>query len=157
MITLKSKFKFLPIFLVSILCAFPFLAISTYIISPKVSVFFPLLVFIMVVYFWFSIVRTRIHKVIIEKNNIIVKWHYGLGKAIGYNFNKLDGFVVLFESGKLGISESLFILENGKRVVCVCCYYVSNFDNLKLVLKENLTDLGEIKGHDNISNFLKNS
>lgn len=157
MITLKSRFKFLPIFLVSILSIFPFLAISIYIISPKVSVFFPLLVFIMVAYFWFSIVRTRIHKVIIEKNNIIVKRYYGLGKAIGYNFNKLDGFVVLFESGKLGISESLFIVENGKRVVCVCSYYVSNFDNLKLVLKENLTDLGEIKGHDNISDFLKKS
>ena len=64
---------------------------------------FPLVVFIIVAYFWFALVRTRVHKVIIEKNNIIVKRYYGLGRSIAYNFSKLDGFVVLFESGKLGI------------------------------------------------------
>lgn len=157
MMSIKSKFKFLPILLISILSFFPFLAIYLFITSPKESVTFPLVVFIIVAYFWFALVRTRVYKVIIEKNNIIVKRYYGLGRSIAYNFSKLDGFVVLFESGKLGISESLFILEKGKRVVCVCSYYLSNFNNLKLVLKENLTDLGEIKGHDNISDFLKKS
>ncbi|MFH6994342.1 hypothetical protein [Flavobacterium sp. FlaQc-48] len=155
--SIKSKFKFWPIFLISILSFFPFLAIYIYITSPTESVAFPLVVFIIVAYFWFALVRTRVHKVIIEKNNIIVKRYYGLGRSAAYSFSKLDGFVVLFESGKLGISESLFILEKGKRVVCVCSYYLSNFNNLKLVLKENLTDLGEIKGHDNISDFLKKS
>ncbi|WP_431242675.1 hypothetical protein ACQ9BO_23260 [Flavobacterium sp. P21] len=111
--------------------------------------------FAIIAYLWFALVRTRIHKVIIEKDNIIVKRYYGLGKTLVYNFSKLDGFVTLLENGKLGISESLFILENGKRVVCVCSYYLSNFSNLKLVIKENLPDLGEIKGHDNISEFLK--
>ena len=127
-----------------------------YIISSE-SVVFPLLVFSMIAYFWFTLMRTRVHKVIIEKDTITVKRYYGLGRSITYDFSKLDGFVVLVESGKLGDSESLFILEKGKRVVCVCSFYISNFNNLKLVLKENLTDLGEIKGHDNISDFLKNS
>ncbi|MFH7017735.1 hypothetical protein [Flavobacterium sp. FlaQc-47] len=143
--------------LVAILSIFPFLAIYIYSISPKESVALPLVVFIFIAYFWFALVRTRVHKVIIKKNNIIVKRYYGLGKSIVYSFSQLDGFIVLFESGRLGVSESLFILEKGKRVVCVCSYYLSNFNNLKLVLKENLTDLGEIKGHDNISEFLKNS
>ena len=156
MIRLKSRFKFLSILLVSILSFSPFLALYMYIISNE-SVVFPLLVFIMIAYFWFTLMRTRVHNVIIEKDNIIVKRYYGLGKSITYDFSKLDGFVVLVESGKLGDSESLFILEKGKRVACVCSYYLSNFNNVKLVLKENLTDLGEIKGHDNISEFLKNS
>lgn len=150
MIALKSRFKLLPVLLVSILSIFPFLAIYICIISPKQNIAFPLVIFIIVAYLWFALVRTRVHKVIIGKNNIIVKRYYGLGRSIAYNFSKLDGFVVLLESGKLGISESLFILEKGKRVVCVCSYYLSNFENLKLILKENLTDLGEIKGHDNI-------
>lgn len=157
MITLESRFKFLPILLVSILSFFPFLALYIYIISPNESVAFPLVIFIMIAYFWFALIRTRVHKVIIEKNNIIVKRYYGLGRSKTYSCSELDGFVVLFESGKLGISESLFILEKRKRVICVCSYYLSNFNNLKLVLKENLTDLGEIKGHDNISDFLKKS
>lgn len=157
MITLESRFKFLPILLISILSSFPFLAFYIYIISPKESVAFPLVMFIMIAYFWFALIRTRVHKVIIEKDKIIVKRYYGLGRSISYSFSELDGFVVLSESGRLGVSESLFILEKGKRVICVCSYYLSNFDNLKLVLKENLTDLGEIKGHDNISEFLKKS
>jgi len=142
MITLKSRFKLLPILLVSILSFFPFLALYIYIITPEESVAFPLLVFIMIAYFWFALIRTRVHKVLIEKDNIIVKRYYGLGRSITYDFSKLDGFVVLVESGKLGDSESIFILEKGKRVACVCSYYLSNFNNLKLVLKENLTDLG---------------
>ncbi|MGE6353617.1 hypothetical protein ACQKCJ_07020 [Flavobacterium sp. NPDC079362] len=153
----NSKFKISPILLISILSILPFLAIYIYVISPQESVAFPLVVFMIIVYFWFALVRTRVHKVIIEKNNIIVKRYYGLGRSIAYDFSKLDGFVVLFESGKLGVSESVFILEKGKRVVCICSYYLSNFNDLKLVLKENLNDLGEIKGHDNISDFLKNS
>ncbi|MFG4003690.1 hypothetical protein [Flavobacterium aquidurense] len=157
MVTLKSRFRILPILLISILSIFPFLALYIYSISPKESLAFPLIVFIIVTYLWLALVRTRVHKVIIEKNNITVKRYYGLGRSIVYDFSKLDGFVVLFESGRLGVSESLFILEKGKRVVCVCSYYISNFNNLKLFLKENLTDLGEIKGHDNISEFLKNT
>ncbi|OXA65590.1 hypothetical protein B0A67_24075 [Flavobacterium aquidurense] len=151
MVTLKSRFRILPILLISILSIFPFLALYIYSISPKESLAFPLVVFIIVAYLWLALVRTRVHKVIIEKNNITVKRYYGLGRSIVYDFSKLDGFVVLFESGRLGVSESLFILEKGKRVVCVCSYYISNFNNLKLFLKENLTDLGEIKGHDDIS------
>lgn len=157
MITLKSRFKFLPILLISFLNIFPFLAIYIYVISPKVTVVFPLVMFAIIAYLWFALVRTRVHKVVIEKNNILVKRYYGLGKPLIYSFSKLDGFVTLFENGKLGISESLFILENGKRVACVCSYYLSNFNNLKLVIKENLSDLGEIKGRDNISEFLKKS
>ncbi|CAA9198337.1 hypothetical protein FLACOL7796_02122 [Flavobacterium collinsii] len=157
MIIVRSRFKFLPILLVSMLSIFPFLAIYMFIISPNESVVFPLVVFVIVAYFWFALVRTRIHKVIVEKNSITVKRYYGLGRSIVYSFSELDGFVVLFESGKLGISESLFVLEKGKRVVCICSYYLTNFNSLKLVLKENLTDLGEIKGHDNISDFLKKS
>lgn len=157
MITLKSKFKFLPIILISILSIFPFLTIYIYIISPKQSVVFPLVVFIIVAYLWFALVRTRMHKVIIEKNNIIVKRYYGLGRSIAYDFSKLDGFITLFESVKGVDYESIFIPEKGKRIACVSGFYHSNFDNLKLRLKENFTDLGEIKGHDNISRFLKNS
>jgi hypothetical protein len=157
MITLKSRFKFLPILLVSILSFFPFLAIYIYVISPKQSLAFPLVIFIIIAYFWLTIFRTRAHKVEILDNTIIVKRYFGVGKPMSYDFNSLDGFITLFESAKGGSYESIFILKEGKRIGSISSFYHSNFNNLKLVLKGNLTDLGEIKGHDNISDFLKKS
>ena len=60
-------------------------------------------------------------------------------------YAELDGFATIFESGKGSLYESVFILEDGKRVGCVSSFYHANFNALKSNLKENLVDISEME------------
>ncbi len=92
--------------------------------------------------FWGTVFRTRAHRVTIDQQCVVVKRYFGLGKSESYALNSLDGFVSLFESGKLGVSENLFILQKGKRVVCISEFYHSNYGELKKILIERLINFG---------------
>jgi hypothetical protein len=143
MISIKSKFNSLPIFIATFLTVLPLLVIYLSFTSPVAGMLLPILLLLFVIFFWMTMFRTRAHKLTIDDRYIIVNRYFGLGKSIMYEINGLDGFIVLFEVGKLGISETLFILENGKRIASISTFYQSNFDELKQVLREKIRDLGE--------------
>ncbi|KFF11435.1 hypothetical protein [Flavobacterium hydatis] len=143
MISIKSKFNSLPIFIATFLTVLPLLVIYLSSTSPVAGMLLPILLLLFVIFFWMTMFRTRAHKLTIDDRYIIVNRYFGLGKSITYEINGLDGFIVLFEVGKLGISETLFILENGKRIASISTFYQSNFDELKQVLREKIRDLGE--------------
>lgn len=138
----KSKFNFFSILIVSYITVLPLLVIYLSATSPVAGMTLPFLLLVFVLFFWLTVFRTRAYKFEIEGDTIIVKRYFGAGRSAAYDFNTLDGFITLFESGKGVVSESLFILNNGKRVGSVSSFYHSNFDQLKSILKDNLIDLG---------------
>lgn len=145
---LKSKFKILPIILISYLSVLPLLAIYLCFFTPNVSVVFPVLLLAGIGFFWFKVLRVRASGIKINKEQVIVRHYFGIGKPVVYINNELDGFITMFESAK-GVSyESIFILKKGKRIGCVCNFYHKNFESLKSSLKENLVDL---ESHGNLS------
>ena len=139
----KSKFNFLAIFLVSFITVLPFLVVYLSATSLVAGMILPLLFLGFIVFFWLTIFRTRAYKVEIDGDIIIVKRYFGAGKPVVYDFRALDGFITVFESAKGSVYESLFILENGKRVGSVSTFYHSNFNQLQSILKDKLIDLGE--------------
>lgn len=143
MINIKSKFKLLAVLIASFLTILPPIAIYLSYISPEAGMILPIVFLLFIIIFWLTVFRTRAHKLAIDNKNIIVNKYFGLGKSKVYDISKLDGFITSFESGKLGVSEFLFILENGKRVACISSFYQSNFDELKEILKRKMLDLGE--------------
>ncbi|OXB02134.1 hypothetical protein B0A75_03690 [Flavobacterium oncorhynchi] len=145
MIIIKSKFKILPIVLISYLSALPFLAVYLCFISLKENIILVVLFLLFVVVFWLTILKTRANRITMYEDGILVKRYFGLGKSKVYKYAELDGFGTLFESGKGSVYESVFILEEGKRVGCISSFYHSNFDALKLNLKKNLVDLVEME------------
>lgn len=143
MMNIRSKFKSLPIFIATFLTVLPLLVIYLSFTSPEAGMLLPILLLLFVIFCWLTLFRTRAHKLTIDDRYIIVSRYFGLGKSKVYEINSLDGFIILFEVGKQGISEFLFILENGKRVASISTFYQSNFDELKQVLREKIRDLGE--------------
>jgi hypothetical protein len=143
MLSIASKFKLLAVLIASFITVLPPLVICLSYASPEAGLILPILFLLFVIFFWLTVFRTRAHKLTIDDKNIIVNKYFGLGKSKMYDISKLDGFVTTFESGKLGVSEFLFILENGKRVACISSFYQSNFDELKEILKRKIPDLGE--------------
>jgi hypothetical protein len=141
----NSKFSFLVVFIAFFLAVLPVLLVFISFISPKASVILPILFMLFIVYFWLTEFRTRVCKLIINKENIVLRRYFGLGKSEIYDFKRLDGFITSFQSGKTGVFEFLFMLENGKRVGCVSSFYHCNYDELKEVLKEKMIDLGDEK------------
>jgi hypothetical protein len=145
MIAISSKFKFFPIFLIGFISFPPLLVLYVTFNSTESDRTGPVVLLLLVVLFWMTVLRTRANKVSIDGEFLRVRCYFGLGKTKGYDCNQLDGFITVFESGRMGVSENLFILEKGKRVGCVSDFYHSNFDQLKVVLKERTNDLGERK------------
>ncbi|RVT77410.1 hypothetical protein EOD40_06275 [Flavobacterium sufflavum] len=135
----------MPIFIVTWFSISPLLVIYLSFKSPVASIFLPILFLFFVIFFWLKVFRTRAFQVEIDESVIIVKGCFGIGKSKIYRFNELDGFDTLFESGKLGLAEFLFILKNGKRIGGISSFYHVNYDKMKLLLQKDLVDLGERK------------
>lgn len=143
MIRIKSKFKFWPFLLIGCLTILPLVAVYFSAKSIATGMFLPILFVLFIVFFWLTVLRTRAFLIEMDDNAIIIKRYFGAGKSVSYNFNTLDGFITLIESARGGVYESLFILKDGKRIGSISNFYHSNFDELKSVLKEKLTDMGE--------------
>lgn len=146
MVVLNSKFKIFPIFLASYLTILPVMVVYLSATSPVAGMVLPILFLLFVALFWLTVFRTRAHKVNIDEKSITIKRYFGMGKSKVYDFKMLDGFVTMFETGKLGVSETVFVLENGKRIGSISSFYHNNFDKLKASLNESLIDLGEVEG-----------
>ncbi|MBZ4033232.1 hypothetical protein K6T82_00515 [Flavobacterium sp. 17A] len=142
---MKSKFKILPILLISYLSVLPLLVVYFAYTSPVAGMVLPILFLLFVAFFWLTVIRTRAYRIEIDNQSITTKRYFGIGKAQIYNWNELDGFITLFESAKGGLTESIFILEKDKRVGSISSFYHSNFYELKTQLQNNLVDLGERK------------
>ena len=142
MMSAVSKFKFLPILLASYISILPVMLIYLCYNSPYATMTLPILFLFFILVFWGTVFRTRAHRVTIDQQCVVVKRYFGIGKSESYALNSLDGFVSLFESGKLGVSENLFILQKGKRVVCISEFYHSNYGELKKILIERLINFG---------------
>lgn len=143
MISIKSKFKTPPVFIAIVSIVLPPLLIYLSFTSRNAGKFLPILFLLLTIFFWLTMFRTRAHKLTIDDGYIIVSRYFGLGKSKVYEINNLDGFIVLFEVGKEGMAEFLFILENGKRIASISTSYHSNYNELKDVLREKIRDLGE--------------
>lgn len=142
MMSTVSKFKFLPILLASYISILPVMLIYLCYNSLYATMTLPILCLFFILVFWGTVFRTRAHRVTIDQQCVVVKRYFGLGKSESYALNSLDGFVSLFETGKLGVSENLFILQKGKRVVCISEFYHSNYGELKKILIERLINFG---------------
>ncbi|WP_348800376.1 hypothetical protein [Flavobacterium adhaerens] len=154
---MDSKFKFLPIVLISYLTVLPVLVIYLSYTSPKAGMVLPILFLLFVISFWLTAIRTRAYKVKIDNEGIIVNRYFGFGKSKMYDFKEIDNFVNLFESGKLGVSESIFIIKNERRIASISSFYHSNFELLKKILETKLVYGGEIKNNfkEEISEIIK--
>ncbi|WP_289662409.1 hypothetical protein [Flavobacterium panacagri] len=140
---LKTKFKIFPIILVSYFSIMGPLVFYLAYNSPEAHVWPAVLFLLLIVLFWFTVLRTRAHSLEINEDHIIVRRYFGIGKSNIYKIAALDGFMNKFESAKGGVYESVFIFENGKRIGSISNFYHKNFEILKLRLQDNLLNLGE--------------
>ncbi len=142
---IKSKFRILPLFGAIWLTFFGFFLFYMCSVSPVATIVLPLLLLLFVAYFWLTEFRTRAHKISINNDVIYVRKFFGLGKSEVFHLKKLDGFETSIQSGKSRSFEFIFILKNGKRLVCISDFYHSNYCELKKNLVEKLSYSGEKK------------
>lgn len=142
MYKIKSKFAYLPIFICGLLTAAPFLLLYLTLNSPEAGVLIPILYLIFVAYFWLTEFRVRAHKIKITNNQITRKNFFGLGKEKVFDIKNIDGFITSFQPSRYESYEYIFIIQQEKRVASISKFYHRNYEEIKLLITQNIRDLG---------------
>ncbi|MFL9830994.1 hypothetical protein ABS764_09050 [Flavobacterium sp. ST-87] len=98
-----------------------------------------------VVYFWLTEFRTRAHSLRFNNNSVFIAKFFRLGKTKCFDFKDLEGFEILIQTAKSIDYEYLFIIKEGERVACLSQFYHTNYEELKLIVVDNLIYLGDRK------------
>lgn len=110
----------------------------------------PFGIFVFLAFFIFALIwlvfgelRTKVIKVQIEDEKVIVLNYLGLGIPKMYTFLQMDGFETALLPSKYNMYEYLFLIEKGKKVVKLSQFYHSNYADLKNTLTEKVPNLGQ--------------
>lgn len=147
---MKSKFTFKSYLILVLLCAFSFLI---YVIIPNFfndpyyddklfpKIFIPGLIIISFLYLLFGELRTKMIKVEIDKNEIIIKRFFGL-KTESYKNQEIDGWKYSHLSSRGGTYEYLYLYKNEKKIIKISEYYHKNYFQIKNKIEAKFKDLG---------------
>ena len=91
----------------------------------------------------FGELRTKVIKVYIESEELIVSNYCGLGAKRIYSIPQFDGFETALLPSRYDTYEYLYLMENGKKVVKLSQFYHSNYEDLKQILSSKIQNLGQ--------------
>jgi len=91
----------------------------------------------------FGELRTKVIKVQIEDEKVIVSNYLGLGIPKMYSLLQIDGFETTLLPSKYNMYEYLYLIQKGKKVVKLSQFYHKNFADLKNTLNEKIPNLGQ--------------
>ena len=106
---------------------------------------FVFLAFLIFALIWivFGELRTKIIKVRIEGDEVMVANYVGLETKRIYNLSQFDGFETALLPSRYYTYEYLYLIENGKKVVKLSQFYHSNYADLKNALTGKVRNLGQ--------------
>ena len=112
--------------------------------SPSLGVFF---FFTLLIFTWiwlvFGELRTKIIKVKIHDDKIIVSNYFGLGAGRTFSMSQFDGLETALLPSRYNTYENLYLIENGKKAIKLSQFYHKNYADLKITLTEKIKDLGQ--------------
>ncbi len=85
--------------------------------------------------------RNKIVSIIVAKKHIRKSSYFAEDTL--YNFEEIDGFLVMPSKGIFKNHERLYLIQNGARVVTLSQVYHKNYHELKVVISEKSKNLGE--------------
>jgi len=91
----------------------------------------------------FGELRTKVIKVYIEDEELIVSNYWGLGAKRVYNISQLYGYETALLRSRYDTYEYLYLIKNGKKVVKLSQFYHSNYGLMKQTLSGKIRNLGQ--------------
>lgn len=148
--SLDSRFRFwalLPVALLLLVTGLLSVAIEKLLQRPNLPPFgiFVFLALFTFTWIWlvFGEMRTKVIKVHIEGEEVIVSNYVGLGAKRVYSLSHFDGIETASQPSKYDTYEFLYLIKNGRKVVKLSQFYHSNYAELKSVLTGKVRNLGQ--------------
>lgn len=94
---------------------------------------------------FFGELRTKMIKVKIENDFLIIKKFGGLSTGKKYYYSDIDGFKTSIVWSKAGDNEYLYLMQGDKKIGKLSDLYHRNYSEMKKVLETKLRDLGNDK------------
>ena len=110
-----------------------FQTLSTFSLYTMLGLFFFCLLFLLTEF------RKRADVFILSENQIEKRSFFGIGYALHFDLEELDGFTEMEYYSK----KYIHLIKNGKRVACCCNFHMRNYDEVKKALGDTLIFLGE--------------
>jgi hypothetical protein len=86
--------------------------------------------------------RTKIIRVELNYDNIVIRRYFGLAKSITYYYADLTGFTITILPAQNTAYEYLYIKQGDKNIGKLSEFYHKNYKDLKAELQKHLKDLG---------------
>ena len=147
---MTSKFSFKSFF--PLLCIPPLLfGLTSYIVfgiynakTPPPLNGIPLILLLTFTFAWlfFGEFRTKMIKVKIEEDSIVIKKFGGLSASKKFLFSDLDGFKLSILHSGAADNEYLYFIQGGKKIGKLSDFYHKNYSDLKEIIKTKIKDLG---------------
>lgn len=105
---------------------------------------FPLITLLLFVIIWlfFGEFRTKMIKVIIKEDYLLIKKFGGLFISKKFYYKELDGFKISVLTSTASTNEYLYLIKDGRKVGKLSDFYHKNYIDIKEEVKTKLTDLG---------------
>lgn len=111
-------------------------------VSPTVV---PVLIIIFFLFVWiwliFGELRTKVLKVWMNEDGIMVRNFFGVGTRKTYTWDKFDGYVTSLLPSRYGVYEYLYLVKGRRKVIKISEYYHRNYIELKEEIAKHTTDL----------------
>ena len=86
--------------------------------------------------------RTKMIKIDIGSDFLIVKKFGGLSPGKKYSFAEIDGFKTSILPSRGGDYEYLYLMQGNRKIGKISNFYHKNYCNLKEAIREKVADLG---------------
>ena len=91
---------------------------------------------------FFGEFRTKMIRVYIDDDSIIIKKYGGLGASKRFLFAELDGFKLSILHSGAADNEYLYFFQDDKKIGKLSDFYHKNYSDLKEIVKKKIKDLG---------------
>ena len=95
-----------------------------------------------ILWLFFGEFRTKMIKVVLNDDHLLVKSFGGLAMAKKYLYKDLDGFKTSILRSRGGDNEYLYFIKNNSKVGKISDFYHKNYLELKKEISSKLDDLG---------------
>ena len=144
----KSKFKFWSVFaIVSCLIALAVLTVILFaigVLDLPIYASIPVLAFVIffIVWLFFGELRTKLVKVNVDTDFIMVKKFAGLGIEKKYSFKEFAGYKISILPSEYQDFEYLYVMLDGRKAIKISQFYHSNYAELKQAIIKKTKKLG---------------
>jgi hypothetical protein len=95
-----------------------------------------------ILWLFFGEFRTKMIKVVLNDDHLLIKTFGGLSTAKKYLYKDLDGFKTSILRSRGGDNEYLYFIKDNKKVGKISDFYHKNYLDLKTEISSKLDDLG---------------